>query len=388
MQKRTPLLLPLLILVTACGDGATADSLPGNAAAAVTTYAALVRATYDDTVAATEELQDAVDALLAAPTEATLAAARQAWRDAREPYLQSEVFRFYDGPIDGPPDYLEGRINAWPMDENYVDYVESDAAAGIINDDAREISADALASLNAVGGDANVSTGYHAVEFLLWGQDRSATGPGDRPHTDFLDGGTAQHQARRRQYLQVVTDLLVADLTAVRDRWAPDAANYRADFEAASPAEGLRRVLTGMITLSGFETGGERLQAALDSGSQEDEHSCFSDNTHRDMIQDIQGVQNVWRGAYTRRDASVVSGVGVREVVAAADPDLAAAVDAKIDASLALANALVAPFDQEIALSNTAGRQRVQALIVSLHEQEGLLQDVFRLLALQIPVGE
>ncbi|TNF25081.1 MAG: iron-regulated protein [Deltaproteobacteria bacterium] len=386
MRQRSLIAL-VPFIVTACGDDAARTQLPGNASAAVTTYAQLVRASYEDTVAAAIDLQTATNAFLVNPSEASLANAREAWLDAREPYLQTEVFRFYDGPIDAAPDNREGRINAWPMDENYVDYVQSDASAGIINGDAA-IDTDALVSLNAVGGDTNVSTGFHAIEFLLWGQDHRVDGPGDRPYTDFIAGGTASNQARRSQYLQVVTALLVADLSAVHDAWSPDAANYRADFVAADPADGLRRVLTGMITLSGFETGGERLQAALDSGSQEDEHSCFSDNTHRDMIQDIQGVKNVWVGRYTRLDGSVVSGTGVREVVAAVDADLAAAIDAKIDASLALAQALVPPFDQEIALSNAAGRQRVQALIVSLHEQADLLEDAFRALGLELTVTE
>lgn len=382
-------LLPLVVAsaLAACGDDASSSKLPANAAEAVTTYARIVSATYEDSVTAAAELDAAVTALLATPSQATLDAAREAWLDAREPYLQTEVFRFYDGPIDEPEADLEPKINAWPLDESHIDYVEGDASAGIVNDPLVELTADALVAKNAEGGDENVATGWHAVEFLLWGQDRAVDGPGDRKHTDFVDGGSATNQARRRQYLAVVSALLVSHLETVRDAWA-DGADYRAGLEAASPAEGLRRILTGMITLSGFETGGERLQAALDSGSQEDEHSCFSDNTHRDMIQDIQGVLNVWRGEYRRVDGTLVSGVGIRDVVAAVDTDLRDALDARIDASLALANALVPPFDQEIALSNTAGRARVTALVVSLSEQEDLLEDVFRLFDLSVPVVE
>ena len=143
-----------------------------------------------------------------------------------------------------------------------------------------------------------------------------------------------------------------------------------------------------MIILSGFETGGERLQTALDSGDQEDEHSCFSDNTHRDMIQDIQGVLNVWNGRYVRLDQSVVEGTGISDVVRAINPELADALDVQIATSLAAANALVPPFDTEIAAGNTEGRARVQALITALRDQEQLLQDVFRLFNLSIPEPE
>ncbi|HZO12465.1 MAG TPA: imelysin family protein, partial [Polyangiaceae bacterium] len=164
--------------------------------------------------------------------------------------------------------------------------------------------------------------------------------------------------------------------------------NYRAGLVAAPPEEGLRRILTGMIVLSGFETGGERLQTALDSGDQEDEHSCFSDNTHRDMVQDVRGVQNVYLGRYQRLDGSEVTGTGLREVVAAADPALADSLEARIAESLTLAEALVPPFDREIATDNAEGRARVQALVISLREQEDLLEQVFRLFALEVPVVE
>jgi putative iron-regulated protein len=127
------------------------------------------------------------------------------------------------------------------------------------------------------------------------------------------------------------------------------------------------------------------LQTALDSGDQEDEHSCFSDNTHRDMVQDVLGVQNVYLGRYVRLDGATVSGPGVRDVVAAIDADLAQALDDAIADSLSLANALVPPFDREVALDNPEGRARVQALVQALRLQEDLLEDAFRAFALDVP---
>lgn len=388
-QRALALALPLvatLALAPACGDDAAGSSLPAVASAAMLNYAAIVRASYEDSVTGAVALADAVTAFLADPSDTTLGLARQAWLDSREPYLQTEVYRFYDGPIDGPPDNLEALINAWPMDEVYIDYVVGAAEAGIIADSTVDITADGLAALNTAGGDTNIATGYHAIEFLLWGQDLSDDGPGARPYTDFVDGGTATHHERRREYLDTIAQLLVDDLSAISAAWAPAADNYRGEFEAAAPGEQLRRVLTGMITLAGDETGGERLQAALDSGSQEDEHSCFSDNTHRDMIQDIQGIENVWRGSYTRTGGAMVSGPGVRDVVLPKDAALAGQIDAKLAECVAGAAALVPPFDQEIKLSNTAGRARVQALVISLQELAGLFRSVFTLLDLKVPV--
>jgi putative iron-regulated protein len=365
--------------------GCTSDPTP----AATLGYAQIVSASYEDAVTGATNLKTAVDAFLAAPSQATLEAARKAWKDSREPYLQTEVFRFYDGPIDKPDTGPEGLINAWPMDENYVDYVEGDANAGIINDTTKMITADELAGLNEGGGEKNISTGFHPIEFLLWGQDKSDTGPGNRPFADYLTAGGTANADRRRTYLTTATTLLIDDLKTVRDAWLPGAANYRASFEAAEPSERLRRILTGMIVLSGFETGGERLQAALDSGDQEDEHSCFSDNTHRDMIQDVRGVQNVFLGRYTRVNGTTVSGEkSIYDVVAFKDQALADQLKDQIAKSLMLAEALQPPFDNEIAVTNTAGRARVTALIQSLRAQEMQLQRVFQAFGLTIPMPE
>lgn len=392
MKTQTGRWLGVALALAACGEEKDETSTGGGeqAKSAVATYAKIVEASYADSLSAARALQTAVEGFLEAPSEDTLSAAREAWKAAREPYLQTEVYRFYDGPIDHPEHGPEGLMNAWPLDEAYIDYVEGDETAGIVNDPSKTIDAESLAALNEQGGEENIATGYHAIEFLLWGQDLRADGAGARPHTDFLTtGGTAANQDRRATYLRTVTDLLVGHLETLEAAWkAGQSDNYRAELEAAEPDEGLRRVLTGMIVLSGFETGGERLQTALDSGSQEDEHSCFSDNTHRDMVQDIRGIRNVWQGRYTRLDATAVEGPGIRDLVGAEDETLASRLDAEIDESLRLAEALVPPFDQEIATANTEGRARVQALVVALRTQERSLEEVFRLFGLAVPVVE
>ena len=318
---------------------------------------------------------------------AGLTAAKDAWLDSREPYLQTEVYRFYDGPIDALPDEVEGLLNAWPMDENYIDYVDGDlpgAFSGIVNDTTVTIDADTLVGLNGEGGDGNVATGYHALEFLLWGQDMSATGPGERSFEDYT---TLENADRRGDYLAVTSDLLITHLNQVADQWA-DGAAYRTEWDGLDGIDALERILTGMIVLSGFETGGERARAALLSGDQEDEHSCFSDNTHRDMVQDVVGVLNVWEGVYTRTDGSTVTGTGVYDVVAAQNQELADRVDARVRESVTLAEAIQAPFDQEIAPGNAAGNARVQAFVDSLFEQESVLFDVFTEFGLTIELEE
>ena len=342
--------------------------------AVVRHHAALVHAGYEDSLQGAMALQQAIAAFTAAPSAATLDAARKAWLAAREPYGQTEVFRFYGGPIDND-DGPEGRINAWPMDESFVDGVKERPQAGLINNRKLAITKKSLAAQNERGGEENVATGWHAIEFLLWGQDFNDDGPGNRTYEDFVDG-KAPNADRRRQYLTVVADLLVDDLRSLVRAWAPGVKNnYRARFERGGN-ESLRKVFVGMGSLSRGELAGERLEGALASQDQEDEHSCFSDNTHRDAVTNALGIRNVWLGEYRRADGSVLKGPGVRDLVAARDAALAERTTQQIAASVAAAEAIQAPFDREIVGGNDApGRLRVQKTIDSLVQQSKDLVD-------------
>lgn len=348
---------------------ATAAAAPAaavTAAAVAQNYGALVQASYDDTLAGAINLQKAVKAFTDAPSAESLKAARKAWIDAREFYGQTEAFRFYSGPIDdknGP----EGQINAWPMDESYVDYVKDAPNAGIVNKKGA-ITKKRLAGLNERNGEENIATGWHAIEFLLWGQDLSQAGPGDRSFEDFVDG-KKPNADRRRQYLNVVTELLVDDLAFLSKSWAPSAKNYRAKFEKGG-LESVRKIFVGLGSLSRGELAGERLEVALASQDQEDEHSCFSDNTHRDVVNNAKGIQNAWLGTYKRADGSTVQGPSLRDLVAVKNASLAARTTTQIAASVSAAEGIQAPFDREIVGAKDApGRLRVQKTVDSLVQQ-------------------
>lgn len=368
------LLIAALFAVPAAAPLAQAVAPAAAQKAAVTAnqvashYAQLVHAGYSDSLQSAQAMQKAINRLLAQPGAESLAAARKAWLHARDFYGQTEAFRFYDGPIDsdeGP----EGRINAWPMDESYVDYVEGNDTAGIINDRQQPITAEALSELNEKDGEENIATGWHAIEFLLWGQDLSATGPGARPYTDFVNG-KKPNADRRREYLKVVTDLLISDLRDVQAAWAPNVKdNYRAEFVAGGN-ESIRKIFVGLGSLSRGELAGERLEVALASQDQEDEHSCFSDNTHNDAIANAKGIENVWLGQYKRLDGKLLSGPGLRDLVAASNPALAQETTLHIRASVAAAQQIPAPFDQAIQGERSApARAKIQAVIDRLIQQ-------------------
>jgi len=347
----------------------------------VSHYAVIVQATYRDTLTATLALRRAVHAFVAAPSEAKLVTARQAWLAARERYALTEAFRFYAGPIDngsGP----EPRINSWPVDESFIDGIIGRPGAGLVNDRSFTIDKKMLSAANVRDGEENVAPGWHAIEFLLWGQDVSASGPGERSYTDYV-ASKAPNAARRGRYLQVVTDLLVDDLTDVLRAWAPDKANYRRQFVREGD-ESLRRIIVGLGMLTRSELAGERLEVPLASQDQEDEQSCFSDNTHRDIVGNARGLQNVWLGRYTRLDGSVVEGLSLHELVAAKDAALAEQLTQRMAQSIVLAEAIVAPFDREIVGDASApGRVRVRRVVDSLVQQAAGLLDAARALGMQ-----
>jgi putative iron-regulated protein len=349
-------------------------------------YANILEAGYEDAYTAALALQVAVNNLVQYPSAQNLINAQQAWLAAREPYMQTEAGRFYGGPIDGPNG--DPLLNSWPLDEGYVDYLIGashgytqfpggpDDTTGIINLPLiyPTITTTMLVLDNQPDGgatDANgdpieVSTGYHAIEFLLWGQDATPAVmkiPGQRPYTDYVTtgSGTSVNQARRGTYLIEVTALLVNDLQQLVYAWAPNQDNYRQSF-VANTTLGIANMFNGIGRLAKGEVSGERMAVPLILHSQEQEHSCFSDNTHRDLWLDVQGISNVYYGRYIRTDGRVVSGLGLTDYVKAVN----VADDTVMQNLLTSAQVSLQaiednkPFDWEIDGTNPTGNQIVQ----------------------------
>ncbi|NYT85233.1 imelysin family protein [Pollutimonas harenae] len=404
------------VLSFALGSTAYATTTPK---AVVTNYADLALAEYEDALSSAKLLQSAVNTLLAKPGADTLKAARVAWLEARVPYQQTEAFRFGNPIVDD----WEGRVNAWPLDEGMIDYVDASYGTNsdvnayyvvnvIANDkisvggkavDVSHITPTLLREVlhEADGNEANVATGYHAVEFLLWGQDLNGTGPapegrtgtpqerhaGNRPHTDFdVANCTGGHCERRGQYLKAATDLLVSDLTEMVDNWAVKG-EARAAVED-DPKAGLVAMLTGLGSLSYGELAGERIKLGLMLHDPEEEHDCFSDNTHNSHLYDQVGMMNVYTGQYKRVDGTVVKGESLANLVKERDARLNEEVLAKLDTTLKAMQAMkehaetVETYDQMIAQGNEKGNAIIQAVIDSLVAQTRSFERVIAVLEL------
>ena len=375
------LLTVATVLMSACSGGAD-DALKRDV---IRNYADGAHAMYARSLTSAEALDRAIDRFINDPSAARLDAAKRAWLLARDDYGPTEVYRFYDGPIDNEEDGVEGLVNAWPLDEAYIDYVAGSPNAGIINNpaDFPSIDADLIVSLNEEGGEENVSTGWHAIEFLLWGQDMSEDGPGVRPLEDYTTNANAR---RRAVYLATASDVLVSHLRDMVDAWAPSGSgNYRERFLALAPDDALVRIITGMGELSRGELAGERMTVAYEERSQEDEHSCFSDNTTADIIANARGIQLVFTGDY-----GSVSGPGVMDLIAAEDEELAKQLENEIRRSVSLAEAISAPLDQHLreGVSDASpGRQAILRTIVSLEDQTDTIVSAAEALGITISVS-
>ncbi len=386
------------------------SALPGFAATpaeVVKTYADIAEATYGDSLTTAQTLQAAVDALIAAPSDDTLKAARAVWILARVQYQQSEAYRFGNAIVDD----WEGRVNSWPLDEGLIDYVAGDygnaendlAQLNVIATpkftlsgteiDATKITPELLSGTlqEADGIEANVATGYHAIEFLLWGQDLNGTGPGagNRPFTDYVQGAgcTNGNCDRRADYLRVVTGLLVGDLTEITDDWSAAGAARAAVIQ--DPKAGVLAILTGMGSLSYGELAGQRMKLGLLLNDPEEEHDCFSDNTHNSYYNDGIGMRNVYLGSYTRVDGSVVTGASVSDLVASVDPKVDTQLKGELDATVAALGAIKIraeagmAYDQMLAAGNKEGEALIMGGVDALVTQTQSVQRAIATLGLQ-----
>ncbi|QKC93327.1 imelysin family protein [Mesorhizobium sp. NZP2298] len=366
-----------------------------DAKSVIKTYSDIALAKYEDSLTTAQALDKAVDALLANPSADTLKAARDAWKASRVPYQQTEVYRFGNKIVDD----WEGKVNSWPLDEGLIDYVaksygtESDAnslyTANVIANkeieingkkvDASKLSPEFLSgTLQEAGGiEANVATGYHAIEFLLWGQDLHGTGPGagERPYTDYdLKNCTGGNCDRRAEYLKSASTLLVSDLQEMVGNWKEDGAARKALIDE-EPNTAISVIFTGMGSLSYGELAGERMKLGLLLHDPEEEHDCFSDNTYNSHLYDAIGIRAAYVASYTRLDGTVVSGPSVHDMVKAADPAIDKELSDKLDVTVAKMEAIKTraeageAYDQQIAEGNKEGNATVQAAIDALVDQ-------------------
>ncbi|MBX2809212.1 MAG: hypothetical protein KTR20_11330 [Cellvibrionaceae bacterium] len=305
-------------------------------------YVNMAHAVYTDSLASAKHLQSKITQFLNEPTKSNLDKAKSAYKTARIAYQQSEIMR-WDTDITlssntgesgiSSVDGWEGQVNAWPLAEGLIDYTKDSSTNNIIASKAA-ITTDYLISQNGVdNNEANVATGIHAIEFLLWGQDLNGTsaGAGVRPATDYdLKNCTHNHCDRRATYLRVVTQLLVDDLMAMVAEWTPVASQTPGTlaYNFLHSDKALAYIIGSMKVMSDDELASARMGTALETNDPEEEHDCFSDLSHIAIYNNFQGIKNAFYGYY-----NTIQGKGIGDLLKQKDPSLYKKID-KLIASI------------------------------------------------------
>jgi putative iron-regulated protein len=353
MIKETKKILVTLSVVSAIaltGCTTSSNSIQKNELTKTNTileaYSNIALANYSDALNDAKSLNLAINNFASNPTEESFLNAKKAWLISRESYGQTEAFRLSNGPIDAEDSWVaqtygavEGQLNAWPLDENMIDYtIDANGVktsgniidtVGLFNPggedakaiDVTTITSKAIGELNENGGDANVASGYHAIEFLLWGQDQDysnflkdgitngALTAGQRPLSDFVSDKNAQ---RRLAYLKAASSKIIEDLQVVKSAWEKEVNGINGLYQAAlngkltginkdkniDSNEALKQIIAGLGVFIKSELANERIAVAVLTPSEEDEHSCFSDNTHRDILNNYLGFRNILTATY------------------------------------------------------------------------------------------
>ena len=167
----------------------------------------------------------------------------------------------------------------------------------------------------------------------------------------------------------------------------------RKELEAKGEAGGLATILTGLGSLSYGELAGERMKLGLLLHDPEEEHDCFSDNTHNSHYYDQAGMVAIWNGSYTRVDGSKVEGLGIADLAAERTGDAKAKVDALLADTTAKLKAIkdsadggAMAYDQMLAEGNEKGAAMVQAAVDALVAQTRGIEAVVGGIGVEIKV--
>ncbi len=374
-----PTSLACALLAAACGRSVPPED---PVAAVVRQYAVNLAANYKDIVTQVTGLKSAVEAFVDSPTAEGLVSCQKAWLAAHRRYGQGEVSRFYGGPMDR----AQVGMNEWPIDENFIDYTLGNPKGGIINDPTAfpQITPPSLASADEKGVET-VSTGFHAIEFLLWGQrSDQKQGPGTRPYTDYVDGGTAENQDRRRAYLRVATSMLLDDLRGLEAEWnLADKASYGSRFVAGKPHDSLTKLYRGLSQMAISELFYERMFDPIVSLDRKDEESCFSESTYNDLVANALSIEDVYLGHYRTLDGVELQGPSISDLVHAKVPALDGEARGQIGAVRAAIGAIPAPFDHAVlAPASSAENKAIQAAVAAFQPVQGTLGQVAQALGI------
>lgn len=327
----------LAVAIVACGDSTTepvdTDEQKTSAVLNDITYKVILP-TYTELDQKAQVLADAVAALQSGITDAKLETARQAWREARRPWEQSEGFLF--GPVDTKG--IDPSIDSWPVNKVDLDAV---------------LASNATLTKEYIDGLEGTLKGFHTIEYLIFGTGETKPASAMTP--------------REIEYLVAVTQSFKGATAQLRQSWETTGDNFAAQLANAggsstiytSQRSALEDIVGGMAGICDEVANGK----INDPFTQQDrtlEESQFSNNSNADFQDNIRSVKNLYLGTYGTN-----SGKGVSELVAAKNSTLDARVRTEIDAAITAIGAMQPSFGEAI-FNNKAAVEAAQTAVRKL----------------------
>ncbi|MBB5211167.1 imelysin family protein [Microbulbifer hydrolyticus] len=244
-----------------------------------------------DAEAAAQALQRAVAQLLQAPTEDHLEAAKLAWLDAHRELAGALPFikvAFSPAELQQQGKELLLALDSWPTQAGYLDTVPGYSTSGIVNDTAIELTLANLRKQHRLTAHEEASTGFHALEVMLWGptsertadQFAKSTG-GEQPE--------AQASNRRRELTRLIAQGIHEDLSGLATRWPLTANDLSQRYLAKPPASRLQWIRSAHMDLLSNE-----VLPRMPESSESDVESGRAADSKQALLAMLRNLQASW----------------------------------------------------------------------------------------------
>ncbi len=253
------------------------------------------------------------------PTVANQTAARDAWREVRVLWEQSEGFLI--GPVDD--NNYDPYMDTWPTDRNRLDSLMASNAP---------LDADALAGLTDTESETELTLrGFHPLEYLLWKND-------------------VNYGDREKEYMKGLAQDILNNVTKLNADWGPFSEEFINAGQDGSRYESRQEAL---IALAGALTGiceevgdGKMKEPFVGVGGTPDStitESPYSHNSVTDFRNNIMGARNVYLCSFEG-----ASGKSISDLVSANNKTLDEDIKQKFEAVINSFDGITTTFEEAI----------------------------------------